>query len=50
MAEMALAAFLFSACVNFTRDGKNPEDELAGKNDQQWSECLEWLECSEREW
>jgi len=34
MAEMALVACLFSACVNCTRDGKNPEDELVGKNGQ----------------
>jgi hypothetical protein len=31
MAKMALVACLFSACMNYTRDGKNPEDELMGK-------------------
>jgi hypothetical protein len=34
MVEMALVACLFSACVNYIRDGKNPEDELVGKNGQ----------------
>jgi hypothetical protein len=31
MAEMALFACPFSACVNCTRDGKNPEDDIAEK-------------------
>jgi hypothetical protein len=32
MEKMALVACLFSACVNWTRDGKNPEDELMRKD------------------
>jgi hypothetical protein len=34
MAEMALVACLFSACVNWTRDGKNRENELVRKDGQ----------------
>jgi hypothetical protein len=31
MEKMALVSYLFIACVNYTRDGKNHEDELVGK-------------------
>jgi hypothetical protein len=38
MVEMALAPCPFGACVNCTRDGKNPENELVRKDGKQWSE------------
>jgi hypothetical protein len=37
MVEMALVVCLFSACVNWTRDGKNRESELVRKDGKQWS-------------
>ena len=39
MEEMDLIAFLLGACVNWTRDGQNRENDPVRKNGKKWSKC-----------